>query len=281
MSIKRLFKILFIISSFGVRAQNHELQYRGDFGFPLQSLKPIGLYYPNTVDDKPVSNQQLYRYARFYYSQNNTISYKYQVYKKFKLFLVGGFDYSKYKAALPLYGNYGFTTNIDINYKRLGLSLGVAKQFHFYDSKVILELGYNIVRRIPIERNYFESQDLTTSERDFIKYEYNLEVKYDGTPYYYNSLGLFDEKFFDTGFLHSELNVNTKFALKKNFFLNFGLTFEPRVYFFYRHSYSIYNYNNGNTNPTYINTLNEFNYPVPNTVMSSFLKINLGFSYKF
>ncbi|MBU3660073.1 MAG: hypothetical protein FGM14_09395 [Flavobacteriales bacterium] len=279
--MKRLFKILFIATSFVVRAQNHELQYRGDFGFPLQSLKPIGLYYPNTIDDQPVSNEELYRKARFYYCQNNAFSYKYQIYNKFKLFLVGGLDYSMYKAALPLYGYHGFTTNIDINYKRLGLSLGVAKQFHFYDSKVILELGYNIVRRIPIERDYFESVDLTTSERDFIKYEYTLEVKYDGTPNYYNSLGLFDEKFFDTGFLHSELNINTKFSLWKNLYLNFGLTYEPRVYFFYRHSYSIYNYYNGSTTPSNISSGSEFNYPVPNPVMSSFLKINLGFSYKF
>jgi hypothetical protein len=279
--MKRLFKILFIVTSFGVRAQNHELQYRGDFGFPLQSLKPIGLYYPNTINNNQVSNEQLYKYAKFYHGQNNTFSYKYQVYKKFKLFLVGGFDYSTYKAALPLYGYHGFTTSIDINYKRLGLSLGVAKQFHFYDSKVILELGYNIVRRIPIEREYFESVDLTTSDRDFIKYEYSLEVKYDGTPYYYNSLGLFDVKYFDMEFLHSELNVNSKFALNKNLYLNFGLTYEPRVYFFYRHSYSIYNYYNGSLTPSNIRTGNEFNNPVPNPVMSSFLKINLGFSYKF
>ena len=199
-------------------AQNHELQYRGDFGFPLQSLKTIGLFYPNTVNNNQVQNELLYRHAKFLYCQNNSFNYKYKIYKKYNIYIVGGLDYSSYKAVLPIFGFYGFTTNIDINYKRLGLSLGVAKQFCLYDSKVILELGYNIVRRIPIERNYFESVDLTPSDRDFIKYEYTIENKYDGTPSYYSSFGLFDEKPFDSIFLHSELNINSKFSLSKSLF---------------------------------------------------------------
>ena len=280
MSIKLFFFIL-LIPVFGVRAQNHELQYRGDFGIPTQSLKPIGLFYTNTVNNNQISNELLYRDAKFLSCQNNTFSYKYQVWQKLKLYLVGSFDYSSYKAVLPLYGLHGFATNIDINYKRLGLSVGFAKQIHFYESKVILELGYNIVRRMPLKRVQNRSVEITNTERDFIKYDYNLELKYDGIPNYYSSLGLFDEKYFDGYFLHSELCVNVKFALRKKLYFNFGLSFEPRVYFFYRNQYHIYNYDNGNLTPSTIQSDNDFNSNVPNNTLSSFLKMNVGVSYKF
>lgn len=267
-----LISIIFL--SFGIQAQQHEFQFHYRFGFPTDNLKQV-----ETKTPTGYINEYQYKKARTLFDQGSILSYKYKIWKKHNLFLTGGIELSQTKYYVPIIDPHERQLdNIEITYDRFALHFGLNKQFEFYDSKIILDIGFQFVDRYPLRKQKDYVIDFKTSNQDWIEYKYELN-SYFG-KYYQNDGTIKNNRNIH---LNSDYNATLKFKLKSNFYFNLGFSYTRNNFFFYNYKYSILYYYNGSTTPneTYnfwgVSGVFDPKYPV----RDHFFFINTGISYKF
>jgi hypothetical protein len=207
-----------------------------------------------------------------------TVSYKYNVLKKYNVFAVGGVEYSKSTHYLQILEDGGsHLDNVIIDGNRIGLKIGISKQFHFYNSRLLLEFGFNAVKRISIFPSRSYSSDFVFNEtQDWIEYKYDLTAYYD--DYFPNDLDLLPSKFKN---INLESSIGLKYKLVENLYLNTNLTYTRNNIFFYDFSYTINYYMNGSSTPTstYKNLGIQDGYKF--AIRDHYLYFSAGLSYKF
>lgn len=269
--MKIIFICFFAIGS--VFAQKNELQFNYRFGFPTNNLKEISSYSGNNINE--YKNMRV----RSLYDNGLTFNYKHQIWERIKLYANIGFELSHSKHYQPLIDPTGrLLENIEIASNRVGLYLGLNKQIHLYDSKLILDFGIQFVDRYPLKKQVDYVTDYHFGIQNWIAYKYELNTYYgefhsnDGTVQNLPSL-----------YLNLDYNFNIKFKLRKNMFLNLGFNYSRNNYFFYDFKYSILYYYNGSSTPTEsyefygLSGSNNPKFPVKD----HFFYVNTGITYKF
>lgn len=269
--MKIIFICFFVIGS--VFAQKNELQFNYRFGFPTNNLKEISSYSGNNINE--YKNMRV----RSLYDNGLTLNYKHQIWKRIKLFANIGIEISHSKYYQPLIDPSGrLLENIEIASSSIGLYLGLNKQIHLYDSKLILDFGIQFVDRYPLKKQVDYVTDYHYGIQNWIAYKYELNTYYgefhpnDGTIQNLPSL-----------YLNLNYNFNLKFKLRKSMFLNLGFNYSRNNYFFYDFKYSILYYYNGSSTPNEsyefygLSGSNNPKFPVKD----HFFYINTGITYKF
>lgn len=265
---------LLIFSTIGIHAQKHEFQFHYRFGFPTDNLKPVSMSTPSGY-----INEYQYHQARTLYDQGTILSYKYKIWKKYKIFLNAGFELSESKHYVPIIDPLERQIdNIIIKYDRYAFHFGINKQFEFYDSRLILDLGFQFVDRYPVRKEEVYQSDYKTTTQNWIRSKYELNAYYGK---YYNNDGTIGNNRYI--YLNSDINATLKFNLKNSFCFNLGFSYTRNNFFFYDYTYSIEYYYNGSTTPSEtFHFLGMFGNGDPKfPVRDHFFYINTGVSYKF
>ena len=265
--------ICFILFSIGVNAQKHELQFQYRFGFPTDNLKKVGTHSGNMI------NQYQYNHVYTLYDQGGILSYKYTIWDKYKIYLDAGFEFSETKYYQPLIDPYGRQLdNIDINYQRVAYHIGFGKQFIFFDSKLILDIGFQFVDRYPVHKSIDYISDYKSNDQDWIKYKYELNAYFG--DFYNNDGTIHNNKYI---YLNADYNAHLKFRIKDEIFFNLGFSYTRNNFFFYNYKYTIQYYENGSTTPTqtqyFLGADPTLNSKFP--IRDHFIYINTGISWKF
>lgn len=261
--------ILFLIS-FQSFAQNNEFQVHYKYGIPTNNLHAI----QPVVNG--VSTLQIMK-VRPIYDQGLTALYKYKIWKKYKIFLIGGIEIASSRDYQPIYANYRHLDNIEIITNRFGLHYGLHKQFEFYDAKLILELGVQFV-----DRYYFQNEvdytngDFQSNNEDWIEYKYDLKTHH-GEMYDNNKTVELKPYLY----LNSEYNATLKFKVTKNMFFNVGFSYSRNNIYFYDYTFSVLYYYNGSTTPNGYFNENGIIGDEKHAVRTHYFYLNSGLSYKF
>lgn len=224
-----------------VYGQNHELQVLYKFGFSTNNFH-------SPLYDDPISFGADGKWfgAKLLNDQTTEVNYKYQIWKKAKLYVLAGIEIGKTSYYLPIINsNWYQIGDINFNQKKSGYLIGLAKRINVYDSKLKIDFGFKFKNVYPFYRNENFANDWTFSEtRDWIEYKYSLDADYR------QNLGYYGERNFLRGFLRAETFLNVQFNLHKNWFLNFQVSYQRNNYFFYNYTFNIRYYLGGSTYPT-------------------------------
>lgn len=272
MSIKWIFFVaLFLfISDFGF-CQNHEVELKYRFGLATENFQ--------MSEPGPYTSYNHYK-TRSLNDQGIVLNYKYQIWKRARLFLSGGVDFSKSKHFQRINQDLGGRNidNIIISKKRYTFHLGIHKQFNFYNDKVILDLGCDVIRRNYGSKIDNYSIDFKRSEHfDWIEYRYSYTAFYDDE--HYGSGALDGRKK-----LNLEWSLTAKYEIYKNLYLDIGFSYSRQNIFFYNYNFDMLYYLGGSTTPTgSYSFLGTFGSTPENVyaINEDFFYLNLGLSYKF
>ena len=117
--------------------------------------------------------------VRSLYDNGLTFNYKHQIWERIKLYANIGFELSHSKHYQPLIDPTGrLLENIEIASNRVGLYLGLNKQIHLYDSKLILDFGIQFVDRYPLKKQVDYVTDYHFGIQNWIAYKYELNTYY-------------------------------------------------------------------------------------------------------
>ncbi|MFK8037491.1 MAG: hypothetical protein AB8B74_04325 [Crocinitomicaceae bacterium] len=272
--MKVFFSITFLLATIITYCQNHEVSLSNRFGIANSQFKKLELANPETV--KHAKPQAVY-------DLGFGVDYKYQIWKKARLFVTSGIYFSKAQYTFLLYGVFDFGAALEqvvINRNRIDLQpIGLSKQLNFFQDNLVLEFGVNMIYRHFQNRNdrYLQDSYLSTLDVNGTKirrYKYDINVNYG--RYLYNPN--YEEK--------RNMNINwaysfsSKYKLRDNFFLNIGFLYQRNYYFAYDYSYDFeLQFNGGGTG-----VLNESSTPSKGDkymIKDDFINITIGLSYKF
>lgn len=267
----QLLFLITIITSLSY-AQNQELSidYR------------IGLASNRLLSNTPTQYTQYdYQKMRSMYDQGLVLGYQYKIWKRFNLFLSGGLELSQSSYYLPLvdyHQTLHHLDNIEVKQQRYTLRYGIHKQFTFYEGKVVLDLGCEVVDKYYFNSYHKYSSDFKTNSLDGTRYSYTVKTYYGGI---YNN----DEHIHSKGYfyLNADYMAKLKLRLHRNVFLDLGVTYSRNNIFFYNYSYSLVYYQNGSPNPTGTYNQQELDgdYHPKYIIRDHFLYFNAGVTYKF
>jgi len=258
--------IIFILN-INCYSQNNEFEFDFNFGTALNNLKnPKSLNYPN-YDYRGMSNVS---------NKGVSFLFKYKILKKYKFYISTGLSFSNSKYFIKITdGTPSHISNVYINKNYFTLKmLGIYKEFDLYSGKLKIEFGINAIKRL-----FFKTEDiystgfLSSSELNF-RYKYNLKT------YYYNNAKKLNLTIQDRLFRTFEYSFQMKYGIFENTFLNFGLKFSKKHFFYYDFKYDV-EYRTG-SNPTIITYYSYFgSFPKKRGVLDDFLSLDIGLSYKF
>lgn len=273
--MKIIIILIFISISLIGNAQVHELDFNYRIGFAASSLKVLD----PTFEDNIYENQYTYNYVKPQFDQGVTLLYKWKFFNEAKLFLTGGIEFSSSKYYQQLIDpNDRLLDNIRLSSNRFSFRLGLNKQFQFYHSKVILDIGCHIVNRYYFKTKSIYYTDFHFNNEDWIEYKYNLTTYYG--KYYENNVGIENKRYM---YLNLDFNINLMLELFKNTYLTFGVSYSRNNIFFYDYTYTINYYNNGSSIPTSTFSFEglEGAFNPKFGVREHYLYFNFGMSYKF
>lgn len=254
-------------------AQKSEFQVNYRFGYPTNNLKMVSAYSGNNINE--YKNMKV----KSLYDNGLTFNYKYLIWERIKLFANCGFEISQSKHYQPLIDPSGrLLENIELSDNRIGFYLGLSKQIHLYDSRLILDLGIQFVDRYPFEKRIDYKTDYHYGVQNWIEYKYELNT-YFGE--FYPNDGTIEN--IPSFYLNLDYNANLKFKLRDNIFINLGFNYSRNNHFFYDFKYSILYYYNGSSTPddTFefygLSGSNNPKFPIKN----HYLYLNTGITFKF
>jgi hypothetical protein len=257
-----------ILSTGLMFAQNHEFSIDFRYGISHNNLSPTQTAYGEIRNPRTLNDQGF------------LVMYKYQFWKKRHLYVSGGIEFSQSRHYQPLIGSgSGYhLDNILINKNRMTFHLGLNKQFHLYDDKLILDFGIHL-----IHRSY-------GSLEDDISAEYQFSIDRPWIEYTYDFKTFYGDEHFATGIpqgfvqtYNLDFNTQVKFRIKSQFFLNVGLSYSRNNVFFYTYSNTARHYLNGSPTST-----SQFSYTglqddggPKGGIRDHFIYLSAGLSYKF
>jgi hypothetical protein len=238
----QVFLLFMTVSTLAVHGQrDHELHGFYKFGFSTNSFNSTLFY-----NDPGMSADVLWFGAHLLQEHAFLAEYKFEVWKKAKLYVLGGFEIGQTNYYIPIFNLNGYEIgDINFNQKKVGYLFGIAKRFELYDSKVKIDVGWRIKDIYPLSRNVNFSQDWSFSElRPWIEYKYSLDADYRQRFDYYGQRGIGLSTF-----LRGEPYVNMQFNVYKNWFLNVQVSYQRNNYFYYNFTYDIQYYYGGSSTP--------------------------------
>lgn len=265
--------LIFFFTVGALCAQKSEIQFNYRFGYPTKNLMKVSQYSGNNTNEYKTMR------VRPLFDNGLTLNYKYQIWERIKLFANVGMEFSQSKHYQALIDPYGrLLENIDISDSRLGFYLGLNKQVHLYDSKVILDFGIQFVDRYPLKKQVDYKTDFHYGIQNWIEYKYELNTYYGE---FHTNDGTIEN--IPSFYLNLDYNLNLKFRLRKNTYLNLGFNYSRNYHFFYDYKYTIQYYYNGSTTPNESFSFqglagsNNPKFPVNN----HYFYINTGITFKF
>jgi hypothetical protein len=218
---------------------------RQEIGIDIRSGATTNHLFTKEVNDY---NQFDYKKMVLIHDNGFNLSYKYTIWKKIKLMLSGGVEYSSSRYSFPiidLSNSYRHLADVKINQNRFVIRFGVVKQFHFFDSKFILELGLHAVDKYYPQRTKNYTSDFITSKEEWIKYKYDIDT-YAGK--YYTNDNIVENK----GYMYLNLDYSTqlKFKIREKMYLNLSFNYSRNNVIFYNYTTWFEYYQNGSQTPT-------------------------------
>jgi len=232
------FLILFTIFLNGILvAQYGDLSFQYRYGISTSNMKRM------TIEQNPFA----YEECKTLNDQGLMFLYSYPILKRLKVHIHAGFDISETKRYLPLidpvYSRQ--LSNINMNNNRVAYRFGVSKSFHFYDSKVQIELGFTMVKRNYLKNNILIIQDYQRKENaPWIEHKYVVTSKYDEE--HKSGLPLYKKKL-----INKELSLSIKFQLINKLTMILNFSFSGNYYVLYDLESEFRYYIGGDTSPTY------------------------------
>ncbi|MBI1836516.1 MAG: hypothetical protein HYR91_04555 [Flavobacteriia bacterium] len=262
--------IIFMISS-TFFSQDSEVDFQLRYGFATNNLKEKSGF----AKDGKYHQQILSIYPQ--YDFGGSLLYKFKIWKKQKLFLNVGGQLDIMKDYQPIYDNYSsyLLGGIDLKNNRIGLDLGISKQLEFYDGKMVLDLGVNVIKRFAFNKTKHYERDMApTPGRDWISYSYDMSI-YSG-KYYDNSNNI---KKINANF-NLAYNATLKFKTSPNTYVNFGCSYIRNNVYFYDLKYTTENFINGSTIPEVYNYQSHSG-SIKEGVKNNYFYLTAGISIKF
>jgi hypothetical protein len=271
--MRKVLILHFIIFQVAAYAQNHELQLLYKFGFSTRNLSVVN---PNS--EVFAHDFDFVRTPRCQFDQSANLSYKYSVWKQRKLFLIGGIDISQTKYYFPLIdGENRHLGNIDIRNNKWSYNLGLNKEFYFYDSKLVLELGIVFKDVYPFNKTVKLNSDYTLASREWIEYKYDFDAYFrQNFPNNGSNRG------YHLANIRTEYSLGLKFKLYNSFYLSANLSYQRNNYFYYNYSWQAQYYYNNSASPNGWYSFQGFqDTDTKFFVNDDFLYLSIGASYKF
>ena len=265
-----LFLIAIIIST-KTLSQDSELDFKISYGFSTNNFKEKNGF----TKDGNYHQQVIGIYP--HYDFGGTLLYKLNAWKKQKVFINFGGQFDVMKDYQPIYDDYSsyLLGGIDLKNHRFGLNLGVSKQFYFYDGRLILDLGLNVIKRIAAKKTKNYERDMaSTPGRDWISYNYDMSV-YSG-EYFENTNNI---KKINTIY-NLNYTATLKFKLWSSTYLNFGCSYIRNNVYFYDLKYTTENYINGSTTPE-VSNYQSHSGNIKEGVKNNYFYLTAGISVKF
>jgi hypothetical protein len=255
--------------------QNNEISFNYGIGIAINKLRIVD----PTFENNTFENQYSHMKAKSQYDHGATILYKRSIFKKLKLFATAGVELSSSKHYQELIDPYErHLENIRLTSNRIAFHLGLNKQFEFYDSKVILDLGCHIVDRYALNKTKSYATGFHYNNEDWIEYKYDLTT-YHGK--YYENDGVVESKAYM--YLNLDFSATLMLELSTNMYLNLGVSYSRNNVFFYDYSYEINYYYNGSTIPSETQTFEglQGDFDPKFGMRDHYLYFETGLSYKF
>lgn len=263
--------LIAIIISATTFSQDSELDFKISYGFSTNNFKEKNGF----TKDGNYHQQILSIYPQ--YDLGGALLYKFHVWKKQKVFVNCGGQFDMMKDYQPIYDEYSsyLLGGIGLKNYRIGLDLGVSKQFYFYEGRLILDLGLDAIKRIPVKKTKYYGRGMApTPGRDWISYSYDMSV-YSG-EYFENPN--------DIKKINTNLNLNysatLKFKLASSTYLNFGCSYIRNNVYFYDLKYTTENYINGSTTPE-VSNYQSHSGSIKEGVKNNYFYLTAGISVKF
>lgn len=261
-----IFIFLFIFIN-NVDGQNSEIGISYRFGIPLNNLTPLPIPYNNNITSDTRSIKPLN-------DQGFQINFQGLFWKKLKLYYSFGYEYSVSKDYLHIFTPQPID-NIFIKNNRTVLLFGLHKHFHFYDNKLILDLGLDLNKRYSeFDQSSYKSDFHFSQNYNWIDYSYQINI-YSELPGDFNSIG---NKLKN---ISCNYSLHLKFLLKKNFYFKFGVEYIRNVIYYYDYTYTTRFYYGGSDTPSEINTYNAQDPYIKESINKKYLYLTSGINYKF
>lgn len=269
---KTIIVILYLTFATQLTAQNSELQLQFRYGYPTDNLK----------DNKTIVTSNIYHTTFLHYIPVHDLSavftYKYKIWKRYNVYISYGAELAQSKDYLPIFDriNNRHVANVDLINNRYTYHYGFSKQFSLIEDKVILDLGFDFVKR-----HYFSEERKINGFGDcwddtLVKYDYSINIQ--SGRYYLNS-GYHPSNFLTNA--HIDWNATLKFNVLKKMFLNVGLSYSRNYYYYFNEKFNIYYYEAGNPYPVAIVQQQGYQGDSKEIVRNNYFYINMGLSYKF
>jgi hypothetical protein len=272
--MNRFIYITLFLFSINTYAQKHEITFGNRFGIANSQFKKLEL-----------DNPEFIKHARpqAVYDLGIGIDYKYQIWKKARLFVTTGIYFSKAQYTFLLNGvfNKGATlAQVLINRNRVDFQpLGLSKQFSLFQDNLKIELGVTMIYRHFHNRDdrYLQDTYLTTTSVSGNK---NRRYKYDINVNYGRYLANPDYPDEDNININWAYGVSSKYKLQDNLYFNFGFFYQRNYYFAYDFSYDLeLQFNDGSTGVQNVSSHPTFGSKY--MIKDHFLNVTIGLSYKF
>lgn len=236
MPLRIAFIILLLQSS--LLAQKHEVSFDLRYGLATSQLKPNDPFLSKNPADKGqnVYAEQFTTYQMKSICDWGTVfNYKYRIWKKGKLYLASGIEFSQSKHYLPINPkNDRMLENVRINQERLVFRLGLNKKFHFFDGRISLDIGIHLTKRFYFKKIKQYSDGYKTKYISNVEYKYNIETIHD---YYQPPIVGYNKHRIMHAF-HWDYNVTLGIKLKKNTILRLGVSYTRNNNFYYDFTYT-------------------------------------------
>lgn len=253
-------------------AQNSELQLQFRYGYPTDNLKGV-----NTIIKPNIYHTTFLHYAPVR-DLSGVAIYKYKIWNKHNVFISYGIELAQSKDYLPIFDriNNRHVANVDLLNNRYAFHYGVSKQFSLIEGKVILDLGFDFVKR-----HYFSEERKINGfgicwDDTLVKYDYSINIQ--SGRYYLNS-GFHPGKYFTNA--HIDWNATLKIKLLKKMFLNLGVSYSRNYYYYFNENFNVTYYKAGNPYPVALVKQQGYSGNDKEIVRNNYFYINLGLSYKF
>jgi len=271
--------ILLFLYSFTLGAQNKQIEFNYRIGLSTNSVLMIE---PDGFTSREYEKMSTTNDMGFIFS------YKQKINNKYNIYLSTGIDLSQshhfQRVILHKYDTpSSHIGNIVLKKMRWSLRLiGIHKQFYIWDNRLIINLGVEYVNR-------FCFSSITNYKSDFVKSSYaqNIEYSYDLTTYhsnitYPNNRTIPKRK----RFLHlsPDFNLQLKFKITKQLYINTTLNYSINNYFYYDYKYVVKIKKSPTPSgqvPTHTENYHGYVDGTKYAVKDNFLYFNFGISYHF
>lgn len=266
--MKLVLTFIFILLSILTFAQKNDVQLLFRYGISERNLTKKA---PNNFDKFD------YQKVQSLSDIGGIVLYSHNIWKKGKVYVSGGLEFSSSSHYQQILENGGaHLDNVNLRENRRAIRLGLSKNIHLYNSKVILEFGLDFIKRKYASTARTYSSEYYSNNEDWIEFKYDLKT-YHGS-FYKNDLNIPESSYKN---INSEIYLGSKFKTSDQTFLSLKLFYSRNNLFFYDYTYSIQYFENGSTTPTSTYTYLGLQEDFKNVIKDQYWYFSLGFGYRF